>query len=249
MESDAIIVWSRAGLANRLHALVNATYIRQRTGRPVYSCWPLNDHLAVPVTALFTYPFPLTEESIALTCLQSPMHHVVGFIRSHPGRQISVRTPLVLDEISSSFIRETLRTIQWQPLILAQVQREKLQYDLTPVVTGIHARGQDISTLSQLQIHVNRALGETTGRILLCTDESQLCQGLNDTRVTILRRPSRWSVAGVQTAVVDLLLLSSTTIRYYSPMSTYSWVAIALSNTPTHRIPRRQVNQVLTRLM
>jgi hypothetical protein len=240
-----LVVWSRAGLANRLHALINALYLQQKTNRVVYSCWPLNEHLQVPVHELFQYPLPLIEESIARDMLQAPLSHVCRFLETQrPITNVSVRTPLVLEEIPSSFIREVLKGVVWHPALLERVKVERLRYSLNDQTIGIHARGTDITSLTQLQIEVKKALYRIgSAKILICSDEPQVLGDIVSPRIVRTACGSRHTLEGMKQAVVDLLLLSGTKIRYYSPMSTYSWIAIALSNAP-----RRQVKGVLKEL-
>lgn len=155
---------------------------------------------------------------------------------------MSVRSPLVLEEIPSSFIREVLKGIAWHPTLLERVKVERLRYSLNEKTIGIHARGTDITSLPQLQEEVKKALGRLMlcsggSKILICSDEPQVLRGVTSPHIVQTPSDSRHTLEGMRQAVVDLLLLSGTKIRYYSPMSTYSWIAIALSNAPLHLIP------------
>jgi len=183
--------------------------------------------------------------------LQAPLSHVCRFLETQrPTTNVSVRTPLVLEEIPSSFIREVLKGVVWHPALLERVKVERLRYSLNDQTIGIHARGTDITSLPQLQIEVKKALMICSGssKILICSDEPQVLGDIVNPRIVRTACGSRHTLEGMKQAVVDLLLLSGTKIRYYSPMSTYSWIAISLSNAPLHLIPRRQIKGVLKEL-
>ena len=117
-------------------------------------------------------------------------------------------------------------------------------------VIGIHARGTAITPVSQLQPQVLAAVHRCSGRIWLMTDEPAIRLAVEkDSRVLCLPRPDRHCTQGMRLAIADLLILAQTRIKYYSPRSTFSWVAIALSSLPLAVLPRRQVGHGLQELI
>jgi len=254
MDPTALVIWETAGLANRLHSLINALYIQETTGRVVYSCWPLNDQLTVPVSKLFEHPLPLLSEELVRTLPQAPLNDIpnlLTYLQNTPGN-VSLHYPLVLPQVPSAFIRKTLKAIKWHPSILELAEEERVKYNITSEMSGIHARGTDVMGLTELRVRVKEAVSHllltTTERIFICSDELELLEKPLNERVVMIPRLNRYVTKGMIQAVVDLLLLSSTNIRYYSPMSTYSWVAIALSEREVELIPRGQRDGALREL-
>jgi hypothetical protein len=252
MEADAILCWYPHGLSNRLHCIVNGLYLQEQTKRPVYTYWPLNEHLNTPAHELLECPLPqLTEDQVkefeanSTTRLreEKPFEYSTGlmdWVRDHPGR-IIFRKALVECDVPIAFVRETLRDIKWVPAIISQFQTEKELYKIDRSVVGMHVRGMDHNHNPTIRRqHALHALKQEppTQRIYLATDDIPLQKEVQLDQILIIPRGARNTPQGNIDAVVELLLLAETTFRYHSSNSTYSWVALALSDVPDSKVPR-----------
>lgn len=251
MESNAVLCWYPHGLSNRLHCLVNALFIRERTGRPVYYYWQLNNHLNEPLDRIFECPLPqLTTEEFAkyLPLCDERKEDVFtkepGLLRwlaDHPGRVV-IPDALVEGDIPTSYSRRVLRSIRWHPQIISQFQVEMEKYTINRTVIGMHVRGTDydrdpVTRREHALYAIKQELPNQ--RIYLATDDTQLQQEVSSSQLLVVSRPSRNTPGSITGSVVEQLLLSETTLRYYSTYSTYSWVALALSDATDDQIPRR----------
>src|SRR5665647_780074 len=137
MESNAILCWYPHVLSDRLHSIVNGLYLQSKTDRPVYTYWQLNEYIRIPTQQLFDCPLPqLTpqqfDEYLPLCTARSEDVCVKGtglmdWVNTNPGRLVLCQA-LVEGDISSEFIRATLRGLKWNPTIISQFRLEKDLY-------------------------------------------------------------------------------------------------------------------------
>jgi len=210
----------------------------------VYYIWPINELLPCPLEELFTCPLPLLTETEAYALLKKgkfttsplPLEEIVK-----EETVLGIRYPLPFPFIRKEFIRKTLQGVKWSPQILEQVLVEQSTYKLNRSIPSIHARGTDLSPSKVLASLVEDALRTLPSKVFLSTDDPLLSN-----KVKILKkffpqlitfpREGRSSKEGIKEALCDLLLLSRTNITYYSPRSTFSLVALYLSDLPLCKI-------------
>jgi hypothetical protein len=248
LEDNAIICWYPDGLSNRLQTIVNGVFLRQ-TQRPVYNYWEQNACFpGVASSDIFTNPLDELAQ-LPVDCVPYPEYPMVkapgvlSWLQQHPGRVV-LRCALVEGDVPTSFIRQTLRSLKWHPDIADKYERERSQHRIDRSVIGIHARGTDYCYGGETrQAYVLDVLRRASSeqRFYLSTDDEKLKQEVRDrfpNVVTVDRLP-RYAPGSNTDAVVDLLLLAATNFQHYSVVSTFSWVALALSDAPLASIPRR----------
>lgn len=245
LERNSVILIQPAGFCNRLNNIINGMYLKERINRPFYLYWPLMEPLRCGVDKLFVSPFPtISDEQHVHYYYREPLlrlgidDDVMDALRQNEDRVIHLYTAVPLKFVSVADYRRLLRSITWSDPVKRQLAIDLAMHPIDGRLDGLHIRSTDFNAVLNrnedrvMDIAV-AAINKCANRVLLSSDDEVLKNKLQERfldKLVVYRRPYDPSgERGSICAVSDLLLLARTRIRFYSPLSTYSRVAIAIS--------------------
>ncbi len=245
-----------AGLANRLRAHVISSVYAERTGRTLIPGWVVNEHLGCEFSDLFESDSPkgINFQSVRQVTYVRPLSSFQGDVSDYPEEMVFFKTQW--QDLTSEYLLRAAKPYcgnfgKWfkpRSEISAFVDHCVAQWPQS--VLGVHVRRGDFVPQDQdlpesrYNAAISRALAELpdTTRILLVSDappeDLRAIENAFPGRVMPpIMKPegflgARGTLSEARGALVDMLLLSRTSMLILTPGSTFGEFAGFISNIP-----------------
>lgn len=235
--NDTLVVDVRAGLGNRLQALVSAICMAQDMGKKLQVIWAPEEACNAKFQDLFQKDsFPLWVKITLGPCMETPVKITC---QKEADDYISRKDSRPILSYSRFYVRDEDAWMSWLRRLIPAISLPEFPSGRR---VGIHIRRGDhteSTKRSPLQLFIDAMNRESDSTVfIVATDDPNVrasLQGVFRHRVffpaSVL---SRTSIKGMKDAVVDMFSLSKCEMIYGSAGTSFSTLAAMLGDIPLH---------------